>query len=132
MSFDIATLDEAKERRETGVEIPLLHPKTGKETGAFLTLAAYSSERVKARAREIAKEWEERRSRNPKFMPGLDDQERMTKAMAHAVVIGWRGINSGGKDWPCTPENIERLLSDPVVAGQVDAVAGDEARFFGG
>lgn len=130
MSFDIQAFDDAKESREAGVEFAFLHPKTGEESGAFIAVAAYSSERVKAKARAIVKEWEKRQERNPTFRPGVDDQERLARAMACAAVVSWRGFEAGGKEWPCTPENVERLTADPAAMKQIDAAAGDEARFF--
>lgn len=131
MGFDVERIDEAKNQREIGVEMAFLHPKTGADTGAVIVVAAYTSERVKAKARAIAKEWEKRRERNPTFMPGLDEQERLSRAMTCAAVIDWRGFNRDGKLWPCTPENIETLTADPAVTKQIDAKAGDEAAFFG-
>lgn len=131
MAFEIETLDKAKEKREAGIEFAFLDPKKGEETGAYITVASYSSERVKSRARSIAKEWEKRKQRNPNYLPGIDEQERLTMAMAHAVVLSWRGFILSGEEWPCTPENIERLLSDPSAAKQVDEAAGDDTRFFG-
>lgn len=131
MGFDIGRLEAAKEQRETGVEMAFLDPRTGEDTGAVIVVASYASERVKAKARAIGKEWERKRQRNPNFLPGMDEQERLTMAMACAAVVDWRGFDLDGKAWPCTPENVERLLSDPAVAKQVDAKAGDEAAFFG-
>lgn len=131
MSFDISAIDEAAKTREAGVEIELLHPKTGESTGAFITVAAYSSERVKERARAIVKQWEKRASQNSKFRPGVDEQEYLAKATVCAAIIGWRGIEDGGKEWPCSPENVEKLAADPAVAKQIDEAAGTEALFFG-
>jgi hypothetical protein len=131
MGFDIGRLDAAKDQRETGVELNFLDPRSGEDTGAVIIVAAYSSERVKDKARTIVKEWERKRQRNPSFMPGVDDQERLSQAMTCAAVVDWRGFIAEGKPWPCTPENIERLASDPAARKQIDAKAGDEAAFFG-
>lgn len=130
MSFDISTFDDASKSREEGVEFAFLHPKTGEETGAFISVAAYSSERVKERSRAIVKQWEKRMANNASFRPGVDEQERLAKAMACAAVVGWRGFQSGDAEWPCTPENIEKLVSDPAAAKQIDQAAGEESRFF--
>lgn len=131
MGFDIGRLDAAKDTRETGVEMTFLDPRTGDDTGAVITVAAYSSERVKSRARTIGKEWERKRLRTPNFMPGMDEQERLAHAMTCAAVVDWNGFVADGKPWPCTPENIERLVSDPAAAKQIDNTAGNEAAFFG-
>jgi hypothetical protein len=131
MGFDIGRLDAAKDTRETGVEMTFLDPRTGDDTGAVITVAAYTSERVKAKARAIVKEWERKRLRTPNYVPGMDEQERYSNALVCAAVVDWRGFVLDGKDWPCTPENIERLVSDPAAFRQIDTKAGDETAFFG-
>lgn len=130
MSFDIAAFDDAKDAREAGVEFAFLHPKTGEETGAFITVASYSSERVKEKARSIVRQWEKRSKSDPKYRPGIDEQEALALATTCAAVVAWRGFESDGREWPCTPDNIERLVSDPAAAKQIDEAAGNEAGFF--
>ena len=43
----------------------------------------------------------------------LDDR-KLESAMARAMVIDWRGITDGDQEWPCTPENIDYLMTECV------------------
>lgn len=130
MAFDVSRLGAAKEQREKGIQVALKDPKTGADLDAFIIVASYSSEKVKAKAREIVHEWEQKKKRDSQFMPGIDEQERLTIATACAAVLGWEGLEDGGKPWPFTPENVQALVSDPSIAGQIDKAAGNEANFF--
>ena len=130
MAFDVSRLSAAKEQREKGIVVELTDPKTGMPMDATVTVASYSSERVKAKAREITRDWEAKRKRDPKFMPTLDEQQEMTIAMACAAVITWSGLTDNGDPWPVNDENIRLLLSEPSIASQIDTVAGNEANFF--
>ena len=131
MAFDVSRLSQAKEKRETGVPVYLKDPKTGNDMDAVVMVASYSSERVKAKAREFAKDIETRRKRDPKFMPTIDEQQEMTIATACAAIVGWEGLEDGDKPWPFTPENVRTLVLEPSIMSQIDVVAGDEANFFG-
>ena len=75
-----------------------------------------------AKSKEVRRRLEkpfEKQYRNGREYPDSLQEELMNKQLAQAIVVDWEGIpeldQSGspidGKDMPCTPENVIRMVS---------------------
>ena len=40
------------------------------------------------------------------------DQKKFRSALSRAVVVDWKGIVDGDKEFPCTPENTDYLMNE--------------------
>jgi hypothetical protein len=76
-----------------------------------------------------------KRLSNKKGTPDYDQISATATDSLAACVIGWRGITVNGAEWPCTPENIREVLTNPEyawVAEQIDEFIADRANFYKG
>lgn len=73
------------------------------------------------------------RVENSDFVDSIDARrERQLNRMA-ALTTDWSGIDMDGKEYPCTPENVRKLYSDPAYEwfyAQVIEFVEDTANFL--
>jgi hypothetical protein len=120
---------------DEGVDVEIAHPVTGKPSGWVITVAAYSSERVKAEARRIENEARRKAKARPGKITKVEEDEIRGNAIMEAAILRWRGANFGGAPFEATPENIHRVVTDPDFAwviSQIAPVAADETAYFRG
>lgn len=86
-------------------ELSIPHPVTGKETGAYITLASPDN---KARKQAVADA--SRRLREAGEGQDADLLEELTASAVAASVLGWRGVKMHGKELPHSAEAARDLL----------------------
>lgn len=99
-------LNEIKSVRQAELEI--LHPVTGKGTGAFITLASPDHP---ARRKAVADASRRLREEGEKGGPELLDE--LTEESVIGSVLGWRGLRENGAEIVFTPEAARSLLKRP-------------------
>ncbi|WP_300440386.1 hypothetical protein [uncultured Mameliella sp.] len=122
--MDLATLNLHEVEGE-GVEMPLLHPGTGEETGVTFRVIGYDTEAVEAAGREARNALMNGRAKT-------DQSEAMAKiraARARAALVDVKGGSGSTK----TVEDFRKLMGNPGfvwIVEQVEAFAGNRASFF--
>lgn len=120
MSIDLTSL-LAKDT--TKVEI--LHPGTKEPIGIRVTIAGPAADTYQAARLKLVQE----NMGNPDV---TKIHQTMFKLLV-ACVLAWEGVMEHGVVVPCTPENVERILSTPGyywLKDQLEAALGDVARFI--
>lgn len=104
-------------------EMAILHPVTGEETGAFVTLASPDHP---ARRRAVAEA--SRRLRAAGEQQDIDLLEEMTAESVIGSVLGWRGIRMAGAEVEYTAAAARDLLVRPELKWLVLQLIGQMGR----
>lgn len=125
---DLAQFDGLLAAQEKGVEVNILHPKTGEDLGIQIIVAGPESERqTKVRNRVVNDRIN--RNRNRKTTAAELDADALK--LSAAAIISWSGVNIGETPLELTMANAEMLLKKyPWIREQVDVVVGDRAAFI--
>lgn len=112
-------------------KVELIHPVDG-PTGVVVELASRDHPDVQAATRAIAdKRLAVLAKRGGKIMAKAEELEAEGLDVLVASILGWSGLTSDGKDWPCSADNARQLLeSAPWARRQLVAAQEDEALFF--
>ena len=128
---NIKDIEAARKQEDEVVEVPIYdragEPYTAKggEQATIGVVGKESTEYRKAEARRTRALLKARRAQRTEqdVLNGRID-------LAGACVKRWSGWEDGGKEWPCTPENVAELLTVPHILEQIeDAIEGHQ-RFF--
>ena len=112
------------ERHEAGAEFQLLNPATGDKEEAIFKVQG-----TDAKAWRIAQK-EQRRKFEGQDEVDFFDHEYVWPMVA-SVIIGWKNLEKGGKDFPFSKENAERLCENsPFVVNQLFAFILDRNNFI--
>lgn len=109
---------------ENGRWIDIVDPVTDGPTGIRICVASHKSWRVR-QVRLGGKSWT--------TTPSAWEMEEYTAKVIASAVVDWSDVEVSGKPLPCTPENIETLLSLPnllFLREQIDEAADDDAAFW--
>lgn len=133
MAFDLTAFEGTAKAFEEGVDVPIKHPVTGEPLGLTIRVASYQSERVRKVQRKMANAALREQRRNPKKATTSEEIEERSREVIGAAIIDWKGFEKAGKPYPCTPENVAAVLSNPdlwFIGDQVDKAADDQSAFM--
>lgn len=123
----MATFDLKQLEAEDTTTVQLVHPATGDEIGASITIYGQDSEVYRAEQRKAETKFAEYSRRNRgKFMPP-EDRERMDKAKVVACVKSVNDLSSDGQ-----PVSAADALAVPWIFEQVTAAMFDRSLFIKG
>lgn len=112
------------------ITVDLKHPGTGELLGVSVELQSIESDEVKTVERSL-KNKALSSGRNRVTAEKIDDN---TIAILSATIVNWTFTGeanlAGDKKPACNAANKRKLLSNPVIAKQIDLALGDEAAFF--
>lgn len=125
---DLADFAGLAEAQEAGIDVDIIHPKTGEKLGITIKVAGPDSERQKkARAAVLT---ERLRGRKIKQLT-VQEMEAEAIRVTAASIMSWDGVIENGKAIECNPQNAERLLAKyPFINDQISDAAGDRAGFI--
>ena len=105
-------------------------PISGEFTGIKITVASPDS----AKYRQISMKIQNEQLAYAMKNRGKSSAERLANNALEVLVgatVGWEGITEGGKDLPCTPENVRKVYEEvSFIKDQVDEFLGDARNFF--
>lgn len=117
-----------RDAHESGAELRIVNPKTGKKTDIYIKLMGVDSRAFrKAQKAAIRKVIAAKGNLNEdEFLD--EDIEQLV-----AITIGWRGAKRNGKEFEFNEANCRELYSQsPAIADQVDRFIGNRANFTKG
>ncbi len=130
--MDFEKLD-TKAASDEGVELQLLHPKTGAPLDAFITVLGVDSDAVRAALFEQQRRYAKKlasRSNQPRT-PEEIEADRLE--LVAAATKGWRGIALEGKALEFSAAAAARFYQRfPWAMEQVDRFGSDRANFLQG
>lgn len=112
--------------------VPLVNPKTGLPTGAFITLAGPEHPARRKRSMDIARQVRATLQRRGRLDSDPEDDMAESIDLLVIATLGWSGLSRGGKPIPFSPEAARELYKDPRsqwVVAQVQAALNDRALF---
>ena len=107
-------------------EVEIVNPKTG-EGGWFVELAGPTHADSQAKIREVIDA-----ARKRLVNTSIQDEKDSSEILC-ARILGWRGLESGGKEVPFTSDAALKIVSDPKcfwVRSQLLRALGDPSRPF--
>lgn len=111
------------ESHETGAEVRIVNPVTGKDTDCYITVIGVDSKTFRS----------EQRKRQRKALDAVRSNKEMPDDEFGLLVessIGWRGFESDGKELKFSKKSIKALFDNsPLIADQVDKFIADRANF---
>jgi hypothetical protein len=126
-SFDLNSLSGVAAAQETGIDVPIAHPKTGDPLGIVVKVAGPDSDKQKAGRAAVI---EDRIAKNVRkiTVKRLDDEANLTAA--HSV-ISWSGVVNEGKTIEFSVAAAVKLFEQyPWLREQVQGVADNRANFI--
>lgn len=115
------------EDQDRGAEMELRNPATGEPTGLKLTLAGPDSLTQRRSRLQMSDEIAELMCADGSV--SAEERERATIASLARCVLRW-DVRQSGQPLSCSHANVVRFLSVAWVREQVDAFAGDRAKFM--
>lgn len=123
---------------DAGVIVPLLHPRTGKPTGAAIEVYGKDSTVFREYIREAINEQRRREAAASRKRGGTpqirtaEDDERDGINMLVACTKGWTGLDDeDGQPLPFTVPNCRKVYTNyPRIRAQVDAAIEDWESFL--
>lgn len=114
--------------QDDGIDVDILHPKTGESLGMTIRVAGPDSERQK-KARTAVNNDRLLKSRNKRVTaPELEADQLKVVA---ASIISWSGVIENGKEVELTGETATDILTRyPFILDQINSVVGDRAGFI--
>ncbi len=126
-SFDLASYRTSKLETAT---VEILDPVTGEATGIKITVASPDSAQYRQVSLKVQNEQLQYAMKNK----GKTTAERLVNNALEVLVgatVAWEGITEGGKELPCTPENVRKVYEEVgFIKDQVDEFVGDVRNFF--
>lgn len=125
---DLSEFSNLAQVQEDGIDVSILHPKTGESLGITIKVAGPDSDRQKKARRAVQTE-RLNMSRNKR--PTVPELEADGLKVTVASIISWDGVVDGGQSIDLTPENATTILTKyPFIREQLDAAVGDRAGFI--
>lgn len=91
-----------KDKEVGGVDVPVA-------SGVTLRIARFNNSKMEEHLQRLGKPYS-RSIKQGTFPPG-EMRNLMAKAMAHHVLLGWKGLEEDGNALEYSPETAERLLT---------------------
>lgn len=125
---DLSEFDGLAAAQEEGIEIKIVHPKTGEEMGITIRVAGPESDRQKKARNRLVND---RLTKNRNRRVTAAELEQDALKVSAASILGWENIQVKGKEFEFNLENAETLLrSYPFIREQVDSAINDRALFM--
>jgi hypothetical protein len=128
--FNLSEQAGLAQAQERGIEVSLVDPNTGQDTGATITIAGLDSRRAREARRSA---WRHVISQRDEERPAPTDDERRTAAtrMLAGCVISWTGFTRDGEEaMECILENVLAVFEQvPWVEDECDLRVGNRANF---
>lgn len=126
---DLATIAQMYDSQDTGAPMEVLHPVTDEPIGLTITVAGYSSERMKAYSRKALNE----RIKAKQRTVTVEQIERDTHNKTAHAILSWKfaeGVTLDGEQPSVSKESIDRLFKLlPFVSEQIEAFANDLSNY---
>lgn len=126
-------LSSIKYNPNEGTWMEVMHPVTSAPTGISIRLVGTDSADYRKVARALQNRRLEKVARQGKVKMTAEEHEENQLAMLCVCVKEWKGMEKDKKEYPCTPENVRALLSDPQFAWlreQIDEFVGERTNFI--
>lgn len=126
-SFDLNSLSELSVAQETGIDVPITHPKTGAPLGIVVKVAGPDSERQeKARDAMV----DERITGTVRHVTAARLKEEGAKVTARSI-ISWSGVVDNGKTIEFSVENALMIFAKyKFIREQIERAAENRANFI--
>ena len=125
---DLSEFSGLAQAQEDGVDVKIVHPKTGEELGITIKVAGPDSDRQK-KARNAINNERLRMSRNKRLTAA--ELEADALKVTAASIISWDGVIENGEAVALNNENATAILAKyPFIREQLDAAVGDRAGFI--
>ncbi len=125
---DLSQFDGLAQAQEEGIDVSILHPKTGESLGITIKVAGPDSDRQKKARRAVQTE-RLNMSRNKR--PTVPELEADGLKVTVASIISWDGVIENGQAVVLTAENATSILTKyPFIREQLDSAVGDRAGFI--
>lgn len=125
--FDLASYRTSKMDTAT---VEITDPISGEFTGIRITVASPDS----AKYRQISMKIQNEQLTYAMKNKGKTSAERLANNALEVLVgatVAWEGITEGGKELPCTPENVRKVYEEvSFIKDQIDEFLGDARNFF--
>ena len=120
-----------KEAHEEGAEVQINDPITGEPTDLYIKVLGVDSMAFQKSQRLLKNKAVEAYSKDQKIDEGQEIESEIDELVA--LTIGWRGLESKGKEKKFTPEACKTLYTNgPGVRNQVDRFISNRANFTKG
>lgn len=125
---DLSQFANLAQAQDDGIDVDILHPKTGEELGIKIRVAGPDSERQK-KARNAITNARLLRSRNKRMT--APEMEADSIKLTAASIISWDGVEENGQAVDLTSETAEAILKRyPFIYEQLSATIGDRSDFI--
>lgn len=125
---DLSQFADLAQAQEDGIDVDILHPKTGEKLGITIRVAGPDSDRQK-KARNAINNERLRMSRNKRLT--APELEADSLKITAASIISWDGVIENGEAVSLNTENAAAILTRyPFIREQLDSAVGDRAGFI--
>jgi hypothetical protein len=125
---DLSEFSGLAQAQEEGIDVDILHPKTGEELGIKIRVAGPDSARQK-KARNAVNNERLAKSRNKRATAA--DLESDALKVTAASIISWDGVIENGQAVELNSENAASILTKyPFIYDQLTSAVGDRAGFI--
>jgi hypothetical protein len=125
---DLSEFSGLAQAQDDGVDVKILHPKTGEELGITVKVAGPDSDRQR-KARNAINNERIRMSRNKRLT--VSELEADALKITAASIISWDGVIENGSAVVLNNENANAILTKyPFIREQLDSAVGDRAGFI--
>lgn len=125
---DLSQFADLAKVQDDGIDVAILHPKTGEELGITIRVAGPDSDRQK-KARNAINNDRLRMSRNKRLTAA--ELEADALKVTAASIISWDGVIENGEAIALNNESATTILTKyPFIREQLDAAVGDRAGFI--
>lgn len=125
---DLSQFADLAQAQDEGVDVQILHPKTGEELHISIKVAGPDSDRQK-KARNAINNERLRMSRNKRLTAA--ELEADALKITAASIISWSGVIENGKPVDLSTESAVAILTKyPFIREQLDSAVGDRAGFI--
>lgn len=128
MSFDLSSIDALTATQEDGVEVHIVHPATGDDTGIVIRVAGPDSQRRRVVQKRVTDQRLKRRRNKPLTSDELEDE---ALRVAAGATISWAGVRDNGVDLEFSNDAAIALYrKHRWIYEQVEADGNDRAAFL--
>ena len=125
---DLSQFADLAKAQDDGIDVAILHPKTGESLGITVKVAGPDSDRQK-QARNAINNDRLRMSRNKRLT--ASELEADALRITAASIISWDGVVENGDAVPLNADNATAILTRyPFIREQLDSAVGDRAGFI--
>lgn len=125
---DLSEFSNLAQVQEDGIDVPILHPKTGESLGITIKVAGPDSDRQRKARRAVQTE---RLNMSRNRRPTVPELEADGLNVTVASIISWDGVIENGQAVELTLANATAILTKyPFIREQLDSAVGDRAGFM--